>query len=1087
MAKFSVVDATGAAGVTPAVFFPLPFPAFSSATATSVTYILPSALKVVLSGTDLETEEGVITDVELQTADGEIIAAFRWVSVGNEVTRSAFEAAWETGSTDAFTLLLAGDDFITGAEGHDLLLGGDGNDAITGAGGMNTLIGGAGDDDILGGSFENYIEPGAGNDFIDGGGNAVDAWGELWYRTGATTGITVEFDAFGRSGTVSNDGQGGQDTFTRIDAVRGTDFEDTFIGGSGGSVQRFMGFAGNDTFDGSLGLNEVDYRHEARAIDAVAGMTIDLSGDGPITVIDPTGDTDTLIGIERVRGTDNDDTIIGNDLNNRLRGDGGNDTLEGGEGDDRLEGGAANDSILGGDGHDNLFGDAGDDTLDGGSGINNLYGGDGNDRILGGLHENYIEGGAGDDTIVGAVGNDDTFTQLGYWGATAGIIATFSTARDGQVSDGQGGTDIFINVHAIGGTQFNDQFVGEGPAEGPSQRFIGFAGNDTFDGTNGVNEVDYRSDARAAGRTTGMIIDISEDLDVHVLDALGHTDRLISIERVRGTDYNDTIIGNSLDNRLRGDSGNDRLNGGGGNDRLEGGNGDDFIDGSTGDDTIYGGNIDGTDSVDSFNEINYRDRGFTAVTVEFGNTAGSGTVTKSDGSKDTFSGINSVHGTNSADTFKGGTNNLPQRFIGHGGNDSFDGTLGVNEIDYRTEARVAGRTTGMTIDLSAGSQVTVQDATGATDTLIAIERIRGTDYGDRIVGSNLNNRLRGDGGNDTLKGGAGNDRIEGGSSSDTAEFSGSRSDYAVVLNGDGTLNFTDQQAGRDGQDTVLEVEYFRFGSTLLSLAEVLNNGTGISLANGMVLENSGVGQSVGTLSVLNPDAGSQHTFELLDSAGGRFRMGADGKTLEVANGILLDFEQSQFHSVTVRARDQSGKTIDATLTVALLDQASETTTGTDGSDTVSGGAGADEISGGNGNDILAAGAGKDVLNGGNGNDRLVGGAGLDKLTGGKGKDVFAFGNKDTGTSKKTADYITDFRPKEKDRLDLKAIDADTKKKGDQSFSFIGKNDFSKAGQVRYEKTSTETYVYLNTDSDKAAEGVIRLKGSLDLQKGWFIL
>ena len=42
-------------------------------------------------------------------------------------------------------------------------------------------------------------------------------------------------------------------------------------------------------------------------------------------------------------------------------------------------------------------------------------------------------------------------------------------------------------------------------------------------------------------------------------------------------------------------------------------------------------------------------------------------------------------------------------------------------------------------------------------------------------------------------------------------------------------------------------------------------------------------------------------------------------------------------------------------------------------------------------------------------------------------------------------------------------------------------------QVRYEKTKKETFVYLNTDSDKAAEAVIKLKGAIDLSKGWFVL
>src|SRR5215213_1381341 len=67
---------------------------------------------------------------------------------------------------------------------------------------------------------------------------------------------------------------------------------------------------------------------------------------------------------------------------------------------------------------------------------------------------------------------------------------------------------------------------------------------------------------------------------------------------------------------------------------------------------------------------------------------------------------------------------------------------------------------------------------------------------------------------------------------------------------------------------------------------------------------------------------------------------------------------------------------------------------------------------------------KDVLNGGAGNDRLIGGAGKDTLTGGSGKDVFVFANKDTGTSKGTADYITDFSGKGGDKIDLTLIDAD---------------------------------------------------------------
>ena len=131
--------------------------------------------------------------------------------------------------------------------------------------------------------------------------------------------------------------------------------------------------------------------------------------------------------------------------------------------------------------------------------------------------------------------------------------------------------------------------------------------------------------------------------------------------------------------------------------------------------------------------------------------------------------------------------------------------------------------------------------------------------------------------------------------------------------------------------------------------------------------------------------------------------------------------------------------------------------------------------------------GSDRLTGSSKSDTISGGSGNDTLTGGLGRDSFVFEQKDTSTSRKSADYISDFAGARGDRIDLKLIDANFAKAGNQAFSFIGTKGFTKAGQVRYEKTSKETYVLFSTDADKAAEGIIRLKGMTDLQKSWFIL
>jgi Ca2+-binding RTX toxin-like protein len=137
--------------------------------------------------------------------------------------------------------------------------------------------------------------------------------------------------------------------------------------------------------------------------------------------------------------------------------------------------------------------------------------------------------------------------------------------------------------------------------------------------------------------------------------------------------------------------------------------------------------------------------------------------------------------------------------------------------------------------------------------------------------------------------------------------------------------------------------------------------------------------------------------------------------------------------------------------------------------------------------MLSGNAGKNTLKGGSGNDTISGGSGKDTLWGQTGRDKFVFDDRDTGSSQSKADYLADFSGRGGDRIDLRAIDANTKRGGDQNFSFIGTKAFSKAGEARYEKAKGYTYVYLNTDNDKSAEAVLKLKGVMTLQKSWFLL
>jgi hypothetical protein len=90
-----------------------------------------------------------------------------------------------------------------------------------------------------------------------------------------------------------------------------------------------------------------------------------------------------------------------------------------------------------------------------------------------------------------------------------------------------------------------------------------------------------------------------------------------------------------------------------------------------------------------------------------------------------------------------------------------------------------------------------------------------------IAGDTTANILIGGSGNDLLTGGAGNDTIDGGAGSfDTAMYSGTRAQYTIALSQVGTLagTVTDLVAGRDGTDTLQNVEFLKFSDGLYDVA-----------------------------------------------------------------------------------------------------------------------------------------------------------------------------------------------------------------------------------------------------------------------------
>jgi len=107
------------------------------------------------------------------------------------------------------------------------------------------------------------------------------------------------------------------------------------------------------------------------------------------------------------------------------------------------------------------------------------------------------------------------------------------------------------------------------------------------------------------------------------------------------------------------------------------------------------------------------------------------------------------------DTLLGGSGD--DVLVGGGDNDSLDGGTGIDTASY------SNATVGVTVSLA----VTGPQATGqGSDTLVSIENLSGSAYGDTLTGNAGANDLRGHQGDDTLAGGDGNDTLTGGDDND---------------------------------------------------------------------------------------------------------------------------------------------------------------------------------------------------------------------------------------------------------------------------------------------------------------------------------
>ena len=213
--------------------------------------------------------------------------------------------------------------------------------------------------------------------------------------------------------------------------------------------------------------------------------------------------------------------------------------------------------------------------------------------------------------------------------------------------------------------------------------------------------------------------------------------------------------------------------------------------------------------------------------------------------------------------------------------------------------------------------------------------------------------------------------------------------------------------------------------------------------------------------------------------------GVKGDVHDVIYGFMGSSADAFHEIIDAEAQIVHGsKGVDTYVGTAFADKAY----GYAGNDDFAGGGGNDLVKGGDGNDALAGDAGADKLYGEAGNDVLTGGGGKDALYGGDGKDAFAYLDLGDSTAKKSGqDVVYDFDVAA-DRIDVKAIDANDDKAGNQKFRFLGDADFSgKAGELAYDVKGNHTYVSGDVDGDGKADFTIDLAGKHGLEASDFLL
>ncbi|MGC9528298.1 MAG: S8 family serine peptidase [Limnospira sp.] len=537
-----------------------------------------------------------------------------------------------------------------------------------------------------------------------------------------------------------------------------------------------------------------------------------------------------------------------------------------------------------GEGNDTIVGNDADNKLDGGRGEDELYGNEGDDTLVANGGD-ILEGGAGSDRY-----ELDAHTAGGTMIDDAEGVNTIilenamlpDFAKDDDGDDGDDGDEnylledirglaklddiLFIDLNANGQIDFRNDITIFNFFDSEGSNF------DRVGNFSGDQIVEFFDNLPADSQETGNLVFVpSAGEPLNGVQNFIFADEGTNLP-LEGRDEGDLIAGNVLDNVLVGGGGNDELFADAGDDFLSGNGGNDYLEGDGGNDTLFGGQGDdellGNEGVDRLSG----DGGFDALFGGEGNDILSGG--RDDDRLFGNEGDDRLFGDEGRDTLEGGTGN--DNLDGGTGNDELRGARGSDTLAggggadslfagaghdfYLLEAATAGGSlieddggndalviqgaalaigfnpgqigvtrggelnTELWVDLNAdgifnpstdlqiidffnnlepgtGFIETVGNLTGQN--ILQAFPVQGTTGPDQLIGTDNDDTFDGLSGDDTLYGNAGNDTLIGNSNDDNLQGDNpefiSESEGAVFR---GTPVGNDSLFGGDGNDTM---------------------------------------------------------------------------------------------------------------------------------------------------------------------------------------------------------------------------------------------------------------------------------------------